>query len=61
LTREGGKLKKNDSWHMEGQKLEVVREIIYLGVNLEITGDWRRQKRESKQFGINHYELFINA
>jgi hypothetical protein len=46
---------------MEGQKLEVVREIIYLGVNLEITEDWRRQKQESKQFGINHYELFINA
>jgi hypothetical protein len=39
---------------MEGQKLEVVREIIYLGVKLKITGDWRRQKQESKQFRINH-------
>jgi hypothetical protein len=37
---------------MEGQKLEVVREIVYLGVK-EITGVWRRQKQESKPFGIN--------
>jgi hypothetical protein len=38
---------------MEGQKLEVVREIIYLGVKLEITGDWRKQKQESKQFRMS--------
>jgi hypothetical protein len=61
VSRKRGKLKKNDSWHLEGQKLKVVRENIYLGVNLEITGDWRRQKQESKQFGIIHYELFVNA
>jgi hypothetical protein len=29
---------------MEGQKLEVLSEITYLGVKLESTGGWRRQK-----------------
>jgi len=53
VVKKGGKTQKNDSWHMEGQKLEVVREIIYLGVKLENTGDWRRQKQESEQFRIN--------
>ena len=54
--QEGRGFKKNDSWQMEGHKLEEVREIIYLGVKLKNTGDWRsgedRNKNQSSSESI---------
>jgi hypothetical protein len=51
LFKKGVKLKNNEQWHMEGQKQEVVSEIIYLRVKLESAGGWRRQKVRSKTIG----------
>lgn len=42
--KKGGKLKNNEIWHMEGQKMEVVSEIIYIGEKLEITGAGQDKK-----------------
>jgi hypothetical protein len=51
VFKKGGKVKRNERWHMEGQKLEVLSEIIYLGVKLKSTGGWRRQKAWLKTIG----------
>jgi hypothetical protein len=38
VFKKGKELKNNERWHMEGQKLDIVREILYLGVKLESRG-----------------------
>jgi hypothetical protein len=37
VFKNGGRLKKNVRWTMHGNNIEVVDEIIYLGITLENT------------------------
>jgi hypothetical protein len=46
---------------MERQKQEVVNEVAYFRVKLEITGDRESNKLGSKQLEIKLYEPLVNA
>jgi hypothetical protein len=52
VCKKGGKLKKNERWFMENQQIEVVKGIDYLGVTLESSGEWSKQKAKQKVKGI---------
>jgi hypothetical protein len=52
VCKKGGKLKNSDRWFMENQQIEVVKEIDCLGVTLESSGGWGKQKVKQKVRGI---------
>jgi hypothetical protein len=39
---------------MESQQIEIVKEIDYLGVTLESSGGWSKQKAKQKVKGIQY-------
>jgi len=51
------KLKTRQFWYLSVQKLEVVNEITCLVVNLERTGNWKRDKEYVKTKGLNTFNL----
>jgi hypothetical protein len=48
VCKKGGKLKKNERWFLENRQTEVLKEIDYLGVTLESSGGWSKQKAKQK-------------
>jgi hypothetical protein len=44
VFKKGGKLKKEERYFANDQKVEVADEINYLGVTFESSGGWNRQK-----------------
>jgi hypothetical protein len=42
--KKGGRQKKNERWTVYGQTVKVTDELSYLGVTLENTGRWNKQK-----------------
>jgi hypothetical protein len=46
LCKKGGKLKQNERLILENQQIEVAKEINYLGVTLQRSGGWSKQKAE---------------
>jgi len=59
VFKKGGNLNNNERCHMEGRKLEIVSEITCLGVKLESTRGWRRQKVIITRIG-NHSQVAID-
>jgi hypothetical protein len=41
-----------DKWIMKGEAIEILKEIIYLGVILDSSGKWDKQKKAAQQRGI---------
>jgi hypothetical protein len=50
------KLKAAEGWRINGQNLEVVDNFNYLGVTLENTGSWNKQKMLAKSKG---YQVLV--
>jgi hypothetical protein len=48
VFKKGGKLKATERWKVNGQNIEVVDEFNYLGVTLDSTGSWNKQKTLAK-------------
>jgi hypothetical protein len=44
VCKKSGKLKKDERWFVNDYQIEVVNEVNYLGVLLESTGGWNRQR-----------------
>jgi hypothetical protein len=44
VSKEGGKLKKDERWTVNDTKIEVAGEINCLGVTFESSVGWKRQK-----------------
>jgi hypothetical protein len=45
VCKKGGKLRKDEKWFVKHYQIEVVNEVNYLGVLVESTGGWNRQRR----------------
>jgi hypothetical protein len=48
VFKKGGKLKETERWRMNGQNLKVGNKFNYLGVMLESTGGWIKEKTIAK-------------
>ena len=48
VYKKGGKLKATERWKVNGQNIEVVDKFNYLGVTLDSTGSWNKQKTLAK-------------
>ena len=50
VSKKGDKLKNIGCWCIYGERLEAVTLFIYLwvGLNLEFSEEWRRQKESTK-------------
>jgi precorrin-6B methylase 1 len=44
VCERGGKLKEDERWFMNGERIETVKEICYQDVALESIGGWAKQK-----------------
>jgi hypothetical protein len=55
VFKEGGKLKATERWKVNGQNIEVAGKFNYLGVTLDSTGRWNKQKILAKMKG---YQAF---
>jgi hypothetical protein len=51
VFKKGGKLKATERWKVNGQNIEVVDKFNYLGVTLDSTGSWNKQKTLAKMKG----------
>jgi hypothetical protein len=51
VFKKGGKLKATERWKVNGQNIEVVDEFNYLGVTLDSTGSWNKQKTSAEMKG----------
>jgi hypothetical protein len=49
VFKKGGRLKKNERWTVQGNNIEVVDEITYLGITLENTGSWEKHKKKLRR------------
>lgn len=56
VFKKGRKLKATEGWRITGQKLEAVNSFNYLGVTLENTGRWNKQKTLAKNKG---YQVLV--
>jgi hypothetical protein len=54
VFKKGGKLKESERWRVNGQNIEVVDKLNYLGLTLDNTGDWDKQKilAEVKEYPV---------
>ena len=48
VFKKGEKLKATERWEMKGQNIEVVPKFNCVGVMLESTGGWNKQKTVAK-------------
>jgi len=48
IFKKGRKLKATEGWRINWQNLEVVDSFNYLGMTLESTGVWNKQKTLAK-------------
>jgi hypothetical protein len=51
VFKKGGKLKATETWKVSGQNIDVVDKFNYLGVMLDSTGSWNKQKTLAKMKG----------
>lgn len=53
VSKKGEKLKNIGCWYIWGKRMGAVKVFIYLGVGLklEISEEWRRQKESMKMRG----------
>jgi hypothetical protein len=51
IFKKGGKLKATERWKVNGQSIEVADKFNYLGVTLDSTGSWNKQKTLAKVKG----------
>lgn len=42
VFKNGGKLARREKWHLRGERIEVVKEYKYLGINVTSTLNWKR-------------------
>ena len=51
VFKKGGKLKAKERWKVNGHNIGVVDKFNYLGVTLDKTGSWNKQKNLAKMKG----------
>lgn len=61
VSKKGEKLKNIGCWCIYGERLEAVKVFIYLGVdlNLEISEEWRRQRKHEREIKTIMSQLTI--
>jgi hypothetical protein len=55
VFKKGGKWKAAERWNVNGQNIEVAGKFNYLGVTLDSTGSWNKQKTSAK---MKRYQAF---
>jgi hypothetical protein len=61
VFKKGGKLKATERWKVSGQNIKVVDEFNYLGVRLDSTGRWNKQKTSAKMKGYQALRAIDNV
>jgi hypothetical protein len=46
VIKKGGKLSRDEEWNFGGEKIEIVKEIKYLGVVMDSTGTWDKERKQ---------------
>jgi hypothetical protein len=46
VFKKGGKLSRDEKWRLEGEEIETVKEIKYLGVVMDSRGTWDKERKQ---------------